>query len=128
MAKKASKGERRRPIDPSTADLLDDISLREERRTMTKRERAEKDRAKERLKRRVNWDLPEDLKEKVKSIAKIESVPESSLASWLIVKGFVSLGKTPDDWHEALDKYKIPSGSPRFEWVLDIDKLMDEES
>ena len=128
MAKQPSRGERRRPIDPSTADMLDDIELRDKRRTMTKRERAEKDRAKERLKRRVNWDLPVDLKEKVKTVAKKEGIPESSLAAWLIFKGFASLGETPDEWHEALDVYKETSGSPRFEWVLDIDKLMDEES
>jgi len=121
MTKKSSGEERRDALDPTTADILQELAERDEQRSMTEAERREHKKAKERLKRRVNWDLPVDIKERVKAIAEEEGVPESQLAAWLLSRGFESLGQTDDERHEILMPFKSPSSSPRYDFNLSVD-------
>jgi len=111
MTKKSSGEERRDALDPTTADILQELAERDEQRSMTEAERREHKKAKERLKRRVNWDLPIDE----------ENVPQSQLAAWLLSRGFESLGQTDDERHEILMPFKSPSSSPRYDFNLSVD-------
>lgn len=121
MAKKPSEEKRRDALDPTTADILQELAERDEKRSMTDAERREHKKAKERLKRRVNWDLPVDIKERVKAIADEEGVPESQLAAWLLSRGFASLGQSDDERRNILMPFKSPSSSPRYDFNLSVD-------
>jgi hypothetical protein len=121
MAKKPSGEERREALDPTTADILQELTERDEKRSMTEAERREYKKSKERLKRRVNWDLPVDIKERVKAIAEEEGVPESQLAAWLLSRGFESLGQSDDERRDILMPFKSPSSSPRYEFNLSVE-------
>ena len=122
----AKKGERRQAIDPAVAVLLEDLTHRERRRSMSKRERAAHDKAQRRLARRVNWDLPPALKERIKRLASAEEIPESQLAAWLLLRGLAGLDD--EALTEELAAHKEPSRSPRYAWNLRLNEDEEGES
>jgi len=82
-----------------------------------RKEREERERAKARLAGRVNWDLPPWLKERIVDRAKREGVPISQLAAALLIEGLAQYEA------QQIDLDKIPSASPKFDFLLSLPKL-----
>jgi hypothetical protein len=114
---------RRKAIDPQTRDLLDQLTQRDERRSMSAKERRARDKTKARLRRRVNWDLPPAIKDRIKAIAREERIPESQIAAWLLAHALDDLGEDRDERREKLDHFKEISESPRYEWNLRLEPI-----
>jgi len=112
--------ERRRILDPAVADILDGMQRKQEERKLPtaerKRKASERMRAKERLSGRVNYDLPEGIKQRLRELARHERVPESQLAALALARFLadVAAGRV------RLSDYRKPSRSPKFDWTLDL--------
>jgi hypothetical protein len=119
----SKKETRRKAIDPQTRDLLDQLTQRDERRSMSARERRARDKTKARLRRRVNWDLPTTIKDRIKAIAREERIPESQIAAWLLAHALDDLGEDRAARREKLDPFKEVSESPRYEWNLRLEPV-----
>ena len=68
---------------------------------------------------KVTYDMPKELINQISGLAEDQRVPASQLAALLNQKGLREF----EDGVFDLDCYKIPTRSPRFEWVLVLDPL-----
>jgi len=111
-------------VDPAVSALLTRQAQKAKAKRLPPKERRrlaqEKQRAKERLAGRVNWDLPPALKKRLNALAKAEGVPVSQLAALLLLHGLNAL----ENGRISLEK--IPSDSPRFRYVLQLPKISDK--
>ena len=112
---------KRQPIiDPAVRDIM---TNREEAKSGSKSERAkaakERKKAASRLPGRVNLDLPLELKKRVFTLAESERIPASQIVALFLADGLRRL----DSGDLNLDPYRRPSGSPRYDWTLDISSL-----
>jgi hypothetical protein len=113
-------------VDPAVESLLGQGQRRQVESHLSKNERSQKkkerDRAQKRLANRVNLDLPVDLKKRLEMLAKKEGVPVSQLVAFLLYSPVHQLEKRMI----SLWGYKTASGCRKFEWNIDL-KRHDEE-
>ncbi|OPZ33013.1 MAG: hypothetical protein BWY98_01284 [Tenericutes bacterium ADurb.BinA155] len=111
-------------IDPAVRDIM---TNQEERTVGSKSDRAkkakERKKAANRLPGRVNLDLPLELKKRVFDLAEAERIPASQIVALFLTDGLRRL----DSGDLILDPYRRPSGSPRYDWTLDISSLENLE-
>lgn len=110
-------------LDPAVSASIGGGERRraESRLPARERSRKAKERAKgaARLARRVNWDLPESIKGRVKALALEHGVPESQVAALLLTVG---LGQEAAGVMDIND-YKVRSESPRYLANLAIEEI-----
>ncbi len=107
-------------IDPAVAALLGNQAKRQAEMQLPTKERVRKakqrQKDKERLERRVNWEIPTVLKSQINELADAEEVPASQVASLLILLGLQDLAAN----RVRIWDFKIPSTSPRYNFVLSL--------
>jgi hypothetical protein len=120
-----SKFERRPVLDPAVADLLSGMERRKAETQLPRQQREKK--AKERAKitsrreQRATYDLPPQLRQRIKDLADRERLPASQLVSLALIRFLNDLESGAVD----VDAMKEPSRSPRYDWNLDFpDSLM----
>lgn len=122
------KPTRRNVLDSSVADLLNDMDTAQAARKLPRRER---DSARRRLEReiarnrkeqarqaarvRLTADVPQEVSDYITALAASHSVPVSGLVALACHRLIVDVGNGFD-----LGKYKKPSRSPRYEWIIEI--------
>jgi hypothetical protein len=99
-------------FDPAVTAILGDSRERQETRGMSRAQR--KERARQAARVRVTLDVPDWLKNRLMDAAEGEACSASSLAAWLLMDGLRRLRS------REIDPPKLPSGSPRFEWLVDV--------
>jgi|GEM_PF-2393002 len=102
-------------------DRLNDPIVAQRRQLKMKRER---ERMQARRARRVTYDLPPDLRERLNQLSSELRIPASQLAALAILR-FLS------DWETDnidLPQYKRPSLSPRYDWNLELPKKWKRRS
>jgi hypothetical protein len=113
-------------VDPAVESLLGQGQRRQVESHLPKNVRSQKkkerDRAQKRLARRINLDLPQDLKKHLETLAKKEGVPVSQLVAFLLYDPVHLLEKRLI----SLWGYKTASGCPKFEFNLDLKRHADE--
>jgi len=100
---------------------ITDSVVAQRRQAKMKRERA---RMQARRARRVTYDLPPELRERLNQLSSELRIPASQLAALAILR-FLS------DWEtESIDlpQYKRPSLSPRYDWNLELPKKWKRRS
>lgn len=116
---------KRQPIiDPAVRDIM---TRQEEKAVGSKSDRAKKSKerkkAASRLPGRVNLDLPQELKKRVFALAEAKRIPASQIVALFLADGLRRL----ESGDLNLDQYRRPSGSPRYDWTLDISSLEKSE-
>jgi hypothetical protein len=110
-------------LDPSVAASIGSGERRQSAARLPAKERSrkakERTKATARLARRVNWDLPESVKARVKELASEHSVPESQVAALLLVAGLQRIDAGVLD----ITDYKVRSDSPRYLANLAIEEI-----
>lgn len=110
-------------LDPAVASSFGEAQQRRSEAHLPRKERQKKAKArakdKARLERRVNWEIPTEIKQRIKAIAAEYLVPESQVAALLILGGLSELETGAID----LDDYKTLSDSPRYAANLDFEKF-----
>jgi hypothetical protein len=118
----ANEPQRRRTIDPSVADILSDGTRRQSELHLPLRERKKKARERkkirERKERRVTYDLPPALRQRISETADEQGVPASQLATLLLRFGLKALDSGEID---LANHPRKPSKSPRYDWNLVIE-------
>jgi len=110
--------DRRTVVDPAVADMLSDMEKKRRISSLpkAKREKARKDASRH----KVGLDLPPELHESLRDISEREHISISSLVAFYVYQGVAD--------HEAgridLSSYKRLSRCARFEYVLDLTKLV----
>lgn len=114
---------RRQVIDPAVAALMSRQDEKEAEAKTPRKERAKrtKDRQKaaDRLPGRVNLDLPPELKKQIFDLAEAERIPASQIAAFFLADGLRRL----KSGELTIEPYRRPSGSPRYDWNIDIKSL-----
>jgi hypothetical protein len=115
----ADRKPQRRPIlDPAVADLLSGMERKQEEAQLPRREREKKARERARIEarreQRATYDLPPDIRQRIKDLAEEERVPASQIVTLALMR-FLA-----DHAHGKIDlsTYKQPSRSPRYDWNL----------
>ena len=112
------KLERRQILDPSVADLLKDMEQKQAEQQMPRKDREK--RARERTKiqarreRRVTYDLPPLLRQRIEELAKKERIPASQVVALALARFLQDL----TNGRVEISPYKQPSRSPRYDWNL----------
>lgn len=118
MAEK--KLERRPVLDPSVADLLQGMEQRQADSQLPRRQREKKarERAKiqSRREQRATYDLPPELRQRIKDLAEEQAVPASQLVTLALTRLLSDLQNGDVD----LADFRQPSRSPRYDWNLVI--------
>jgi hypothetical protein len=114
--------------DPAVEALIDQVEQKRSDARLPRKQRQQKAKArakdKARLERRVNWDLPVDLKKRIIALAEQHEVPTSQVAAFLLIEGLHHLETGEID----PDEYKILSNSPRYAANLDLDTLQKQKN
>ena len=84
--------------------------------------RKERERAQRRLAKRINLDLPVELKKRLETLAKKEGVPVSQLVAFLLYGPVHQL----ETRMISLWGYKTSSGCKKFEWNIDLKRHAEE--
>ena len=113
-------------IDPAVESLLGQSERRQVEAHLPRQERThrkkERERAQKRLAKRVNLDLPVELKRRLEVLAKKEGVPVSQLVAFLLFEPVQQL-----ETHTlSLWGYKTTSGCSKFEYNLDLQRRAEE--
>ncbi len=113
-------------VDSAVESLLGQGQRRQAEAHLPKNERTrkkkERERAEKRLARRINLDLPVDLKQRLERLAKKDGIPVSQLVAFLLYEPVAHLEQeTITLWN-----YKTASGCPKFEANLDLKRRADE--
>lgn len=116
--------QRRDPIDPVVSELLGNFDRKQAERSkpVAERKRQAKEREKAAARNRVMLDLPQELVERMVTIAGRLQVPTSQVAAALICKGLFEYGLDRLD----LTTYLRPSKSPRYPMVLDVSEIVND--
>lgn len=111
---------RRTVLDPAVADLLAGMEQRQSEAALPRRQREKKarERAKIQARRdqRATYDLPPEIREKVKELAEEQRVPASQIVTLALGRFLQDL----DAGRVDLNDFKKPSRSPRYDWNLEI--------
>ena len=117
----AKRPERRKTIDPTVADIIGQAEQRQEDAQLPPKEREKKERERQKIRdrreKRVTYDLPPALKQRVAELAEEHRVPASQVAALLITLGFEALDQID------LAALKTPTKTPRYEHNLDLERL-----
>ena len=113
-------------IDPAVESLIGQAQRRQVESHLPKNERSQKkkerERAQKRLAKRINLDLPVDLKKRLEVLAKKEGVPISQLVAFLLIGPVTEMEK-----HRiSLWGYKTTSGCAKFDWNIDLKRRAEE--
>lgn len=113
-------------VDPAVESLIGQGQRRQEESRLPKIERVQKrkerERAQKRLAKRINLDLPVDLKKRLESLAKKEGVPISQLVAFLLYGPVTEMEK-----HRiSLWGYKTTSGCAKFDWNIDLKRQAED--
>ncbi len=112
--------------DEAVGNLLTAAAQKKAEARLPKEERQrkvrERNRQKERLAKRINIDLPENVKARLVALAKREGVPTSQLAAFILIPALPELEKTENP----LWGFRIPSNCSKYAYELDLNKLQDE--
>ncbi len=107
-------------IDPAVDSLITQGERRQADAHLSTKERRKKAKQRERMQQRrefrVTYDLPPSIRNQVARLAEKGKFPASQLAAVLLAEALKRLEMGEID----LDKYKVPSDSPRYEWNLDL--------
>jgi hypothetical protein len=109
---------RRTVVDPAVADMLSDMEKKKRISSLpkSKQEKARKDASRH----KVGLDLPPELHESLRTISEREHISISGLVAFYVYQGVAD--------HEAgrieLSQLKRPSRCARFEYVLDLTKMV----
>jgi hypothetical protein len=118
MAKK--EFERRKVLDPLVAELLAGMEQRQVEAQLPLRTRQKKARERAKIQARkelrATYDLPPILRSTIRNLAGQHSLPISQLVSLALIRFLVDYDLGQID----LGKYKKPSLSPKYDWVLDL--------
>ncbi len=113
--------------DPAVSALMSATERRQADSRMPKPERTrrqkERRRQQARKDKRINLDLPVDLKRRLVALAEKESVPISQLVAFLIIRPLNEI----EAQENPLWGYKKPSRCAKFDSVLDLEKQMKEK-
>ncbi len=113
-------------IDPAVESLLGQGERRQVESHLSKNDRSrkkkERERAQKRLAKRINLDLPVDLKQRLELLAKKEGVPVSQLVAFLLYEPMYQL----ETLMISLWGYKTTSGCRKFEWNIDLKRRAEE--
>ncbi len=113
-------------VDPAVESLLDQGQRRSVEshlpKTLRTQRKKERERAQKRLAKRVNLDLPIDLKKRLEILAKKEGVPISQLVAFLLYGPVHQL----ETRMISLWGYKMSSGCRKFEWNIDLNRHAEE--
>lgn len=116
----------KRQPDPAVRKLLTNAEQKQDEARMPKADRQrkvrERNRQKDRLSRRLNIDLPENVKARLVAMAASESVPISQLAAFILIPALDELEKTQNP----LWGYKLPSNCAKYEFVVNLEKRQKE--
>lgn len=116
----------KRQPDPAVGKLLTNAEQKQDEARMPKADRQrkvrERNRQKARLSRRLNIDLPENVKARLVAMAASESVPISQLAAFILIPALDELEKTQNP----LWGYKLPSNCAKYEFVVNLEKRQKE--
>lgn len=118
------KFERRPVLDSAVADLLNTMEERQREAQLPRRQREKKarERAKIQARRdqRATYDLPPEVRQKVKELADAERLPASQIVTLALLRFLQAYEAGGVD----LSQYKQPSRSPRYDWNLVLPEEM----
>lgn len=110
--------QRRTVLDPAVAELLAGMEQRQIETGLPRRQREKlaRERAKIAARRdqRATYDLPPDIRARVKTLAEAERLPASQLVTLALVRFLQDY----DAGRLDLGVFKQPSRSPRYDWNL----------
>jgi hypothetical protein len=110
--------ERRLVLDPAVADLLAGMEQKQAQAQLPRRERLRKSREQAKImarrELRATYDLPPNLRQRIRTLAETERVPASQLVTLALAR---FLGEY-EDGDIDLSIFKQPSRSPRYDWNL----------
>ena len=111
---------------PQTADPVVAAALRQaqqahETRQLSPAQRREKEKMQSRLPGRLTIDIGAHLKTTLESIAHAQELPVSQLTRFLILYALDRIGSNDIEAH--IHDHRIPSRSPRYTWILDLDEI-----
>jgi len=110
---------RRQAVDPAVADLLSDMDRKKRLSSLPRamQKKARRDAARH----KIGLDFPPALHEELRQIADREKISISSLAAFFVRRGLDAYGAGRVD----LEPHLRLSRSPRFEFVIDLEKNQD---
>ena len=107
-------------IDPTVDSLITQGERRQADAHLSTKERRKKAKQRERMQQRrefrVTYDLPPSIRNQIARLAEKGKFPASQVAAVLLSEAMKSLEAGEID----LNKYKVPSNSPRYDWNLDM--------
>jgi hypothetical protein len=112
--------------DPAVNALLDQSQRRYAEQRLTRKEREKKKQEREKIRRRrpyhTTYDIPVELRQRIKNVAEQHSVPASQVATL----GLLLLVQALDEGQVDVNAYKVPSRSPRYDWnlVLPVEEVL----
>lgn len=119
-------GESAGTTDPAVSALLDQSQRRQSEQRLTRKEREKKKKERDKIRKRrpyhTTYDLPVELRQRIKDIAEQHSVPASQIATL----GLLMLVQALDEGQVDINAYKVPSRSPRYDWnlVLPVEEVL----
>ncbi len=118
------KFERRPVLDSAVADLLNTMEERQRESQLPRRLREKKarERAKIQARRdqRATYDLPPEVRGKIKDLADEERLPASQIVTLALLRFL----RDYESGAVELSQYKQPSRSPRYDWNLVLPEEM----
>jgi hypothetical protein len=106
--------------DPAVSALLGQAERRQAEARLPQREREKKRKERDKIRARrpyhTTYDIPLELRKRIKSLADAEGVPASQLAALALLRFVDDLAQGAIE----LSAYKSPTRSPRYEWNLVI--------
>ena len=119
-------GETGGSTDPAVNALLGQAERRQAEARLSRSEREKKKKEREKIRRRrpfhTTYDIPVELRERIKTIAEQHAIPASQVAPL----GLLLVVQALDDGQVDLNTYKVPSRSPRYDWnlVLPVEEVL----
>jgi len=116
--------------DPAVSALLDQSQRRQSEQRLTRKEREKKKKERDKIRRRrpyhTTYDIPVELRQRIKDIAERHSVPASQIATL----GLLMLVQAMEEGQVDVNTYKVPSRSPRYDWnlVLPVEEVLGDGS
>jgi hypothetical protein len=122
----ADEPKRRQTLDPAVANILSDFEQRQTEAHLPAKERSkrakEREKMRQRQPKRVTYDLPKKLKERIAEIADQHQVPISQVAALFLTYGL----KAHDSGELDLGKYKKRlTDSPRYKYKLTVEGYIE---
>ena len=112
--------------DPAVSALIAQTERRQADARLPHKEREKKKKEREKIRSRrpfhTTYDIPTELRQRIKDLAEREGVPASQLATLALLRFVQDLGEGQVD----LNGYKVPSRSPRYDFnlVLPVDEYL----